>query len=468
MLKFLLFSGFILLMLASAAQITQQGGGEYKMPRSQCITQAQHNEIVDMLHTSLLNLQAKGIVPQTFSTEQVLFDFPLKQSPAYNYPSYYGISNYFDHNISFPNLITDYNCGTRSYDATSGYNHQGIDYFLWPFDNLMMQREQVQVIAAQAGTILAKSDGNFDQNCAFCTGCNWNAVFILHSDGSVAWYGHLKTNTLTAKAVGATVAIGEYLGAVGSSGNSSGPHLHFEVYKAQPYTNANLIDPYAGTCNTRNIQSWWQSQRPYNQPTINLIQTQTAPTSFNTCPTLETTNESNLFVQGQQIYYSAYYADQITGTTATYTVTRPDNSVYQTWTQNFTNSFTASWWWWTYTLPGNAPLGNWNFRAVYNSQTVNYPFVVTAATAVSTVNSDLKKIKIFPNPVQNIVNLVIEDWVKEPIIIINNMKGEIVVRKDYNQPTKHFTLELAFLPKGNYLVVVMDGTKKVAQQKLMK
>jgi murein DD-endopeptidase MepM/ murein hydrolase activator NlpD len=108
-----------------------------------------------------------------------------------------------------------------------------------------MDSNDVEIVSAAAGTILYKSDGNFDRSCTFNNN-NWNAVYVQHSDGSVAWYGHMKAGTLTTKNVGASVAQGEYLGVVGSSGNSTGPHLHFEVYDS----GNNLIDPYAGTCNT--------------------------------------------------------------------------------------------------------------------------------------------------------------------------------------------------------------------------
>ncbi|MBX9782463.1 MAG: hypothetical protein K2X48_04130 [Chitinophagaceae bacterium] len=185
--KHLVLSVALLLVLQNiSAQSLQNGGGEYRIPKSKCITAEQHAIIEQQLKSSMIALQQKGILPQTFSPQVELFDFPLKQAPGYNYNSFYGISNYFDLNPAFPNQITDYNCGARSYDTNDGYNHQGIDYFLWPFDNLMMNREQVQIVAAQAGTILFKSNGNSDQNCAFCSGCNRNAVYIVHSDGSVA------------------------------------------------------------------------------------------------------------------------------------------------------------------------------------------------------------------------------------------------------------------------------------------
>jgi murein DD-endopeptidase MepM/ murein hydrolase activator NlpD len=444
------------------------GGGGYSIPKTECLTKEQYESIKTQLTKSTQELQQKGILPQTFSTEALSFDFPLKQNPAYNYNSYYGISNYFDHNASFPNLITDYNCGTRSYDTQTGYNHQGIDYFLWPFDNLMMSRNQVHIVAAEAGTILFKSDGNADQNCAFCSGCFWNAVYLTHADGSVTWYGHMKTGTLTTKAVGETVTKGEYLGVVGSSGNSTGPHLHFEVYKATPVNNSNLIDPYAGTCNTRNTQSWWASQRPYNQPTINHIQTQTAATSFNTCPALETTNESNQFVAGSTAYFTAYYADQTTGSIATYTITRPDNSVFQTWNQNFTNTFSASWWFFTYIIPTAGPAGTWNFRVVYNGQTVNYPFTVNVATSVRSSLNENIGFKFYPNPVNNELNISTEQFIKQPQIIITNMQGQKVFEQKFDQTSNKFFIRLPFLPKGNYTLLLIDGSTIVAQRKFIK
>ena len=54
--------------------------------------------------------------------------------------------------------------------------------------------------------------------------------------------GHAEKGSLTTKAIGETVNQGEYLGIVASSGCSTGPHLHLEVYDAD----VQLVDPYEG------------------------------------------------------------------------------------------------------------------------------------------------------------------------------------------------------------------------------
>jgi murein DD-endopeptidase MepM/ murein hydrolase activator NlpD len=61
-------------------------------------------------------------------------------------------------------------------------------------------------------------------------------VEVAQSDGYVTTYSHLSGWTVT---VGELVKAGEQLGMVGSTGDSTGPHLHFEVH--QP--NGQRMDP---------------------------------------------------------------------------------------------------------------------------------------------------------------------------------------------------------------------------------
>ncbi|WBQ04228.1 M23 family metallopeptidase [Kribbella sp. CA-293567] len=51
-------------------------------------------------------------------------------------------------------------------------------------------------------------------------------VRVRHEDGTETWYNHMSKFTVS---VGETVYAGDQVGAVGMTGNTTGPHLHFEV-----------------------------------------------------------------------------------------------------------------------------------------------------------------------------------------------------------------------------------------------
>ena len=53
-----------------------------------------------------------------------------------------------------------------------------------------------------------------------------NLIIVDHGNGVETWYGHC--SKLYAK-VGDSVNAGDVIAAVGSTGNSTGPHLHFEI-----------------------------------------------------------------------------------------------------------------------------------------------------------------------------------------------------------------------------------------------
>jgi murein DD-endopeptidase MepM/ murein hydrolase activator NlpD len=53
-----------------------------------------------------------------------------------------------------------------------------------------------------------------------------NLVRVRHANGVESWYAHLSS---TAVRVGDRIRAGEQLGQVGSTGNSTGPHLHLEI-----------------------------------------------------------------------------------------------------------------------------------------------------------------------------------------------------------------------------------------------
>ncbi len=78
------------------------------------------------------------------------------------------------------------------------------------------------VLASASGTVLIARNG--------WNGAYGNLVIIVHPNGTRTLYAHLsKINTRT----GAQVRQGQVIGYVGSTGRSTGPHLHFEIFNAK-------------------------------------------------------------------------------------------------------------------------------------------------------------------------------------------------------------------------------------------
>lgn len=73
--------------------------------------------------------------------------------------------------------------------------------------------------AAAAGEVIVSKPSGWN-------GGYGNYVVIRHGNGSQTLYAHLSSNGV---GVGAVVAAGEVIGAMGTSGRSTGSHLHFEV-----------------------------------------------------------------------------------------------------------------------------------------------------------------------------------------------------------------------------------------------
>ena len=373
--SFLFFTIFQQILLSQS--IEPFGGGEYVINKSQqCIPHSERETIKKSIKENfeLLKKQNKIVVNKN---SIIKFDWPIRSKASLSFNSYYGTTNYVDHNpiatgTQYGSSNLDYFCGNRTYDTNSGYNHAGIDIASWPFPWYLYENDLIEIVAAESGVIIGKTDGNKDDNCS-CQG-NANSVNVMHSDGSVSWYIHLKSNSLTNKQVGESVMRGEYLGIMASSGCSTGPHLHFEVYD----NNNQLIDPYIGNCNSLNNETWWENQKPYKEPNINALLTHDAPPVLD-CPLQnEIPNFSNDFQPGDQVYTAAYYRDQIGTETTFYKIRRPDNSIWQSWEHSSGGDYVTSWWYWTWNLPTSTEnCGNWKFEATFNGQTYSHDFFVS-------------------------------------------------------------------------------------------
>lgn len=352
-------------------RLMAEGGGEYVLPEADHVTADERQEIEAMLAANVERLTAEGLLPQSRAAARVALGWPMRGRDGFTDSGYHAVTGFVDHRPAFPNQLSDYACGGRTYDSYSGYNHQGTDFYLWPFSWNKMAAGDVEVVAAAPGVIIGRIDGNPDQSCNFNSN-RWNAVYVRHADGSVAWYGHLKRGSLTPKGVGATVVAGERLGTVGSSGNSTGPHLHFELYD-----NGQLVDPYAGSCNTLGGGSWWASQPNYYDSAINKLTTGTAPVSWGSCPQPDVTNQQTQFQPGDRITFSAYFRDQLNTQPAAFRIVAPDGRPFVEWTTVSKRAhYALSYWWWTYEFPADVMTGTWRFESTFNGRAYSHTFYI--------------------------------------------------------------------------------------------
>ncbi len=341
------------------------------------ITPTQEQAMWSEIQGTLTALRRACSLAAPPTTQSVTLGWPLRMAPGRADYAGFRISAFVDHNPASGQVL-DYHGGTRTYDG-----HRGTDIALYPFAWNKLDAGDVQVVAAAAGTIVARADVDAtDHNCNVSSSDPWNYVALVHADGRMSIYGHMRYNSLTRKQVGQTVTQGEYLGTVGSSGNSGGPHLHFEV-RYGSYSTNELIDPYAGPASQP--ESLWDSQRPYDDSAVDRIATHSSPPSTPDPCQPSITNLQDSFTTPSTIYFSVYYRDHQGSLATQLTIYRPDGSVFQS-TQYApgTNAFNSAWvYGWAANVSAAEPAGTWRFEATYNGQTYETFFNVNAPPAVT-------------------------------------------------------------------------------------
>ncbi len=439
--------------------IGEQSGGEVKLNKNNtpCLNETQRAEILSILKENVKQLEQQGkLMPMNKAGGHPLFIWPVAQADGFDFESNWAIKSHVDHDPAFPDQYEDYNCGTRTYDTADG-NHQGLDIIPWPFYWKQMDDDQAEIIAGDAGQIIGKFDGNFDRNCEFNSE-PWNAVYVQHNDGSVAWYGHMKSGSLTTKDIGDSVAQGEYLGIIGSSGSSLLPHLHFEVYD-----DANqLVDPYFGDCNTMNPDTWWLEQRPYIDPFINEISTHSALPVTSDCPEGEETNFQNIFYEGDTPFWVVFASNIPSGTNIDLTWRTPDNAIYTTYTLEYTGSWLYVTSWVQGEITSDFPVGTWTFEASLNGQTVIHPWEVGL---LGVEDNNLAQTTVYPNPLQN--TLFIDSEATIVSAGIRDILGRSV--SDIRDTTRSIhEIDVAFLSKGMYFITLVSDENQSKTIKLIK
>ena len=427
-------------------------GGPYPLSANgeehPCISAAQYDYIKSECDKNIIKL---GLTPSG-ARSAVSLAWPLRQANGLQDCGYYRISAYVDQDSTAG--IKDWNCGTNTYNG-----HRGTDIATYPYPFFKMDNNQVEVIAAAPGTILFKSDTSFDKNCNGSSS-QANYVVIQHSDGTLAYYFHMKKHSVTTKTVGQTVALGEYLGVVGSSGDASGPHLHFEVRTST--SNSDFKDPWSGTCNHLNANSWWTSQKPYTEPAIVKAQVGLIDPVFPACPTTESPNEDTCIPLGAAAKFNVIFRNETSGMTASMRIIKPDGTNLTSWTHASASSYSGSNYSYTRTMP-SVP-GAYVFEAVYNGSTCTKTFHVACGTSTAVENlGEIKTLRVYPNPTQNQLHISGEGMDNGNYnIYIRNMLGQLMLseKMKVDNGTVQYTLGVSQLPASLYTITIESDTKK--------
>lgn len=185
---------------------------QYKIDDPYAIIDSPANELPDIAPETLLPSGARLFVPGG-EGEIITWNAPVQQDSAGNVVA-------FDPGSPF-------SCGARSGGGTRWINplpngtfvrgyyagHSGID---------ISAATGTPIYAANGGPILYAGWNNWGYGIT---------VVIGHGPWSTL-YGHMSSRAV---GCGQTVGAGQIIGYVGSTGNSSGPHLHFEIrYRNQP------------------------------------------------------------------------------------------------------------------------------------------------------------------------------------------------------------------------------------------
>ncbi len=253
--------------------------------------------------------------------------------------------------------VKDHQCGTKTYKG-----HQGTDMVLRSFPQM---DSGVYVLAADTGVVTFIHDGEYDRNTKTVPPLGFgNYIAIRHPNKMYSYYAHLKKNSMLVQ-VGETVSPGQRIAEVGSSGNSTDPHLHFETWFDSLY----LVDPFQGPCG--NPITRWKEPLPYD-------------TSYkfweggmmNFIPTVDSlrfrVQERTVFTPEDSIitFWGLQYGLR-KGATSKVIWKTPDNQVWFT----FKNNYKKDWWYYYYftyiRFPQNPQWGQWTIEYYYEDSLVH-------------------------------------------------------------------------------------------------
>lgn len=236
--RFILLLLFIIPIFGSAQKLNVSSGAhavddgyDYLITNNEPVT------ISLRLKLDLKNLKSNKDPNQIFVIPPFTTNFKVLELRMINRDSYgynasasyvYGDQRQAAHDLGF-NYHLPY-ARSSSYRVSQGYNGNSTHRGKYAIDFTMPVGTPVH--AARDGIVVeVKQDQSIGCTKPKCLEYA-NYIRILHMDGTVAEYTHLKVNGALVRS-GDTVRVDQHIGYSGNTGWTTGPHLHFTVYRPQ-------------------------------------------------------------------------------------------------------------------------------------------------------------------------------------------------------------------------------------------
>ncbi|NOQ73883.1 MAG: peptidoglycan DD-metalloendopeptidase family protein [Crocinitomix sp.] len=358
-------------------------------------------------------------------------------------------------------FLRDHKCGTKTYDG-----HQGTDFVIRGFTQM---DSSVNVMAVEAGEIIHVTEDLFDRETEGIVEYGLgNYVGIYHaSSNTYSYYAHLRTSSVIVE-VGDLVSAGEIIAEVGSSGNSTDPHLHFELWNPGVLTDP-TIDPWGIPCDSGSTR--WESPPIYdtsyalwecgfvNYDSVeNFIPSTWVPLKERLGLKSDFNSDDPFFT-----YWALQYGLKL-GDETTIEWYEPNGDLYATETTTY---LTQDWWFHYYNhsieTPPLSKQGIWNIRYYYNdslqlSKSFSYGHLSNNDTQLEDQNPTFSKLDdntlLITFPDENLYNE----------LCLYNVAGVMLIQERLNEST---TFKLRLPEKvgtGIYIIALSNDETRYVQK----